>query len=113
MYKIKNNDVLAKSKNIQVIKTNIISYQKEKDWTTADYYDSIHVFLTCYKSFLINNPCQKNSDPADLKTQILTDDLYLLTTFLYWLHVDSRYKWSVKISTFITTIYLNGLLTRK
>jgi hypothetical protein len=31
MYKIKNNDVLAKSMNIQVIKTNIISYQKEKD----------------------------------------------------------------------------------
>ena len=31
MYKIKNNDVLAKSMNVQVIKTNIISYQKEKD----------------------------------------------------------------------------------
>lgn len=28
-------------------------------------------------------------------------------------HVDSNYKWSVKISTFIATIYLKGLLLRK
>ena len=28
-------------------------------------------------------------------------------------HVDSKYKWSVNISTFIATIYLNGLLIRK
>jgi len=27
--------------------------------------------------------------------------------------VDSKYKWSVKISTFIETIYLKGLLIRK
>jgi hypothetical protein len=49
-----------------------------------------------------------------MKVQILTDDdhLFLLTTFLYWLHLDSKYKLSVKISTFIETIYLKGLLIR-
>jgi hypothetical protein len=28
-------------------------------------------------------------------------------------HVDSKYKWSVNISTSMATIYLNGLLIRK
>jgi hypothetical protein len=35
--------------NIQVIKTNIISYQKEKDWTTSIsikvYYSNIAVYI--------------------------------------------------------------------
>jgi hypothetical protein len=28
-------------------------------------------------------------------------------------HMDSKYKWSVTISTFIATIYLKGLFIRK
>jgi hypothetical protein len=40
-------------------------------------------------------------------------DIYT-TTLLYWLHVDSKYiKWSVKISTFVATIYLQELLIKK
>ena len=46
-----------------------------------------------------------------MKVQIFTDHLYILTTFSQ--HVDSNYKWSIKISTFIATIYLKGLLIRK
>ena len=50
-----------------------------------------------------------------MKVQILTDDdhLFLLTTMLYWLHLDSKYKLSVKISTVIATTYLMGLVIRK
>ena len=40
------------------------------------------------------------------KVQILTDLLYLLTILLCFLHVDSKYKPSVKISTFKAIIYL-------
>ena len=46
-----------------------------------------------------------------MKVQIFTDHLYILTIFSQ--HVDSNYKWSIKISTFIATIYLKGLLIRK
>jgi len=28
-------------------------------------------------------------------------------------HMDSKYKWSVNIQTFIETMYLKGLLIRK
>ena len=46
-----------------------------------------------------------------MKVQFLTDHLYILTTFSQY--VDSNHKWSIKISTFIATIYLKGLLIRK
>jgi hypothetical protein len=48
-----------------------------------------------------------------MKVQIVTDHLFLLTTFLYGLNLDSKYKWRVKISSFIATICLKGLLINK
>ena len=49
-----------------------------------------------------------------MKVQILTDHLSLQTTFcFFFLHLDSKCKQSVKISTVIVTIYLKGLLIRK
>jgi hypothetical protein len=44
-----------------------------------------------------------------MKFEILTDLLYLLS-FLYWLHLESKYMWPVKIATFVATIYLKGFI---
>ena len=43
----------------------------------------------------------------------MTDHLYLLTTFLYWSHVASKWSYVINMSTCIVTIYLKGLLIRK
>jgi|JYMV01.1.fsa_nt_gi hypothetical protein len=40
-----------------------------------------------------------------MKVQILTHHIYLSNISQ---HVSSKYKWSVKFSTFIATIYLKG-----
>jgi len=45
-----------------------------------------------------------------MKVKILTDHLYL--PYHYSLHGESKYKLSVKISTFIATLYLRGILIR-
>jgi len=55
---------------------------------------------------------------AAIKVEISTDNLYLLVDYLLrngllFQHLDLKYKWSVKISTLIATIYLKGLLIRK
>jgi membrane-anchored protein YejM (alkaline phosphatase superfamily) len=55
--------------------------------------------ITCLLIITLKTLCYE-------KVQILTDHLYLLTTLLYLLHVDSKYKQLVKISTFKATIYL-------
>ena len=46
---------------------------------------------------------------------LLITCLYRLHVFTdyTWINVDSKYKWSIKNSTFIATIYLKGLLIRK
>ena len=44
-----------------------------------------------------------------MKFEILTDHLYLLSV-LYWLHLESKYMWPVKIATFIATNYLKGFI---
>jgi len=51
-----------------------------------------------------------------MKVQILTDHLYLVFINNFFLlllsqHVDSKYKWSVTISTFIATFVLKRLWT--
>ena len=48
-----------------------------------------------------------------MKVQILTNHLSLQTTFLYILHLDSKYKWSVQTLTVIVENYLKELLIRK
>ena len=48
-----------------------------------------------------------------MKVQIVTDHLSLLTTFLYGLNLDCKYKWRVKISTCIATICFKELLINK
>ena len=64
--------------------------------------------------YLINIPLKI----ADMKVQILTDLLHLLTTFLYRLHVETFNMcgdWSFKISTFMATIYIvfQGVINKK
>ena len=64
--------------------------------------------------YLINIPLKI----ADMKVQILTDLLYLLTTFLCRLHVETFNMcgdWSFKFSTFMATIYIifKGVINNK